>query len=80
MSQGNAGLVGSFAKTRQALRILADVPTVALVLMICVVGPLPAREVQSHGLLFEKWLRDTFFGGLRAEGLHSEMGHPGDGE
>lgn len=22
-----------------------------------------AREVQSHGLLFEKWLRDTFFGG-----------------
>lgn len=21
-----------------------------------------AREVQSHGLLFEKWLRDTFFG------------------
>jgi hypothetical protein len=21
------------------------------------------REVQSHGLLFEKWLRDTFFGG-----------------
>jgi len=24
---------------------------------------LQAREVQSHGLLFEKWLRDTFFGG-----------------
>lgn len=22
-----------------------------------------SREVQSHGLLFEKWLRDTFFGG-----------------
>lgn len=22
-----------------------------------------AREVQSHGLVFEKWLRDTFFGG-----------------
>ena len=22
-----------------------------------------AREVQSHGLLFEQWLRDTFFGG-----------------
>lgn len=24
---------------------------------------LPAGEVQSHGLLFEQWLRDTFFGG-----------------
>lgn len=22
-----------------------------------------AREVQSHGLIFEQWLRDTFFGG-----------------
>ena len=22
-----------------------------------------AREVQSHGLVFERWLRDTFFGG-----------------
>ena len=26
-----------------------------------------AREVQSHGLVFEKWLRDTFFGGLAPE-------------
>lgn len=26
-----------------------------------------AREVQSHGLLFEKWLRDTFFGGYEPE-------------
>ena len=23
-----------------------------------------AREVQSHGFVFEKWLRDTFFGGF----------------
>ena len=27
--------------------------------------PVVAREVQSHGLLFEKWLRDTFFGGYQ---------------
>lgn len=26
-----------------------------------------AREVQNHGLLFEKWLRDTFFGGYEPE-------------
>lgn len=26
-----------------------------------------AREVQSHGLMFEKWLRDTFFGGYQPE-------------
>ena len=24
---------------------------------------LPAQEVQSHGLVFEKWIRDTFFDG-----------------
>lgn len=28
---------------------------------------LPAGEVQSHGLLFEQWLRDTFFGGGKPE-------------
>jgi len=27
----------------------------------------PAREVQSHGLLFEQWLRDTFFGGYKPQ-------------
>ncbi len=26
-----------------------------------------AREVQSHGLLFEQWLRDTFFGGYKPQ-------------
>ena len=26
-----------------------------------------AREVQSHGLLFEQWLRDTFFGGYQPQ-------------
>ena len=25
----------------------------------------PAQEVQSHGLVFEKWVRDTFFAGYR---------------
>ena len=30
---------------------------------IFLLGHLHGREVQSHGLLFEKWLRDAFFGG-----------------
>lgn len=33
-----------------------------------------AREVQSHGLLFEKWLRDTLFRRLHAEGLPRKNG------
>lgn len=76
MSQGNAGLVGSFAKTRQALRILANAPTLALVLMICVASTLPAREVQSHGLFFEKWLRDTFFEGYEPKGYTQKWDIP----
>ena len=26
---------------------------------------LQAQEVQQHGFVFEKWVRDTFFGGYR---------------
>ena len=41
-----------------------------LILLIVCSGIFPAtfilgREVQSHGLLFEKWLRETFFGGYQ---------------
>jgi hypothetical protein len=28
-------------------------------------APLPAQEVQQHGLVFEQWVRDTFFDGYR---------------
>jgi hypothetical protein len=28
----------------------------------------PAQEVQRHGLVFEEWVRDTFFGGYRPAG------------
>lgn len=37
---------------------------------------LEAREVQSHGLLFEKWLRDTFFGGYVPEGYTQKWDIP----
>lgn len=39
-------------------------------------GPLFAREVQSHGLLFEKWLRDTFFGGYTPKGYTQKWDIP----
>jgi hypothetical protein len=35
-----------------------------------------AREVQSHGLLFEKWLRDTFFGGYQPPGYTQKWDIP----
>lgn len=36
-----------------------------LLLAILAVGAARAREVQSHGLMFERWLQDTFFDGYR---------------
>ena len=39
---------------------------------------LPAREVQSHGLLFEKWLRDTFFGGYVPKGYTQKWDIPAE--
>jgi len=36
------------------------------------------REVQSHGLLFEKWLRDTFFGGYEPKGYTQKWDIPAE--
>jgi hypothetical protein len=33
--------------------------------LAAVLAPVAAQEVQSHGLVFEKWVRDTFFEGYR---------------
>lgn len=35
------------------------------VLLALALGSLPAQEVQQHGLIFEQWVRDTFFEGYR---------------
>jgi hypothetical protein len=37
-----------------------------------------AREVQSHGLLFEKWLRDTFFSGYTPKGYTQKWDIPAE--
>jgi hypothetical protein len=50
-----------------------------LVLAMCLLLAaieLPALEVQSHGLLFEKWLRDTFFGGYEPNGYTQKWDIP----
>jgi hypothetical protein len=39
----------------------------ALVLLLLAGAALPAQEVQHHGLVFEEWVRDTFFDGYRPE-------------
>lgn len=41
-------------------------------------GASSAREVQSHGLLFEKWLRDTFFGGYNPKGYTQKWDIPAE--
>ena len=37
----------------------------ALPLLLALSAALPAQEVQRHGLVFEQWVRDSFFGGYR---------------
>lgn len=49
--------------------------TVAILLLLVAAGSI-AREVQSHGLLFEKWLRDTFFGGYEPTGYTQKWDIP----
>jgi len=38
-----------------------------LILVFALLGPVPApaQEVQKHGLVFEEWIRDTFFDGYQ---------------
>lgn len=47
----------------------------AILLLLVTAGSF-AREVQSHGLLFEKWLRDTFFGGYEPKGYTQKWDIP----
>jgi hypothetical protein len=37
-----------------------------VLLVVLAAVPLPAQEVQQHGLIFEQWVRDTFFDHYRA--------------
>ncbi len=46
------------------------------VLLLLAVRPLSASEVQLHGLSFEHWVADTFFGGYRPEGATQKWDIP----
>ncbi|MCF7688519.1 MAG: hypothetical protein K9M98_01980 [Cephaloticoccus sp.] len=52
----------------------------ALCLLVVSWGPLPttgfAQEVQQHGLVFEKWVRDTFFAGYVPPGYTQKWDIP----
>jgi hypothetical protein len=47
-----------------------------LTLLLLLASWVGAVEVQSHGLLFEKWLRDTFFGGYEPQGYTQKWDIP----
>ena len=51
--------------------------SILVVLTLCA-SAAAAREVQSHGLLFEKWLRDTFFGGYTPKGYTQKWDIPAE--
>jgi hypothetical protein len=46
--------------------------------LLAMAGTLTAREVQSHGLLFEKWVRDTFFDGYTPKGYTQRWDIPAE--
>lgn len=50
--------------------------TLPLFIILIAASATLAREVQSHGLIFEKWLRDTFFGGYEPKGYTQKWDIP----
>ncbi len=50
--------------------------TLPLFILLIAASATLAREVQSHGLIFEKWLRDTFFGGYQPKGYTQKWDIP----
>jgi hypothetical protein len=48
----------------------------SLVAALFVLAALPAQEVQQHGLVFERWISDTFFDGYRPPGYTQKWDIP----
>ncbi len=55
-------------------------PFVALALLLLIAGAprAVAEEEQAHGLVFERWVRDTFFQGYRPDGYTQKWDVPGE--
>jgi len=52
--------------------------TVTIALLILTVVFSWSREVQSHGLLFERWLRESFFGGYHPQAYTQKWDIPAE--
>lgn len=48
----------------------------AIALLLVAAAPAGAQEVQRHGLVFEHWIDDTFFGGYRPPGYTQKWDIP----
>lgn len=48
-----------------AVRVRRWWPMLRVALLLTAVRFVPAQEVQQHGLVFERWVRETFFGGYQ---------------
>ncbi len=51
-------------------------PLLALVAALALAATVAAQEVQRHGLVFEAWVRDTFFDGYRPPGYTQKWDIP----
>lgn len=49
---------------------------ISLGLLLCPPAPASASEVQAHGLVFERWVRDTFFDSSSADGYTDKWDIP----
>lgn len=49
-----------------------------LALALCALATASAQEVQQHGLAFERWVRDTFFGGYKPASYTQRWDIPAD--
>lgn len=58
----------------RAARLLR--PVAALFLALALAAAVTAQEVQRHGLVFEEWVRDTFFDGYRPPGYTQKWDIP----
>jgi hypothetical protein len=61
--------------------LLADLkrcPMRILTLFLLLAVPLGAEEVQHHGVVFEQWVRDTFFGGYKPKSYTQKWDVPAE--
>jgi len=63
-------------KSSRGLEHSRTLPRLFSIILLLAALTSPAREVQSHGLIFEKWLRDTFFGGYEPKGYTQKWDIP----